>query len=107
MRNPLRTRAARRRIEIGVEDAACPGPLQLDAGAFADLEAGLAETAKQLAGGQADEGAGLARLRGNRAYWRRRGLGGSRAGGDEQSGEGGKAAHGATIAILAAFASRG
>lgn len=100
-------RAARLGIEIGVKDAAGPSPLQLHSRALADLEGGLAKSGEELAGGQADEGSRRANLwcDGGCGGWR--GLRRCGAGGDQQGGEGGETAHGATIAILAAFASRG
>src|SRR5688572_3344581 len=99
--------ADRSGIKISVEDTARARELELQADAFANLEAGRAEALDKLVGAQADEAAARADLWSGRRHWGRRGLGRGRAGGDQQGGEGGKAAHKATIAILAACASRG
>ena len=92
MDDPLHAAAAFRQIEIGVEDAAAVGPLQLGSGAFAHLERGLAEAAGEVAGGQADKDSARPLDRGGR----RSGRGPRRpgAGGDEgQDGKGEQAAH--------------
>ena len=92
MDDPLHPAAAFGQVEIGVEDAAAIGPLQLGSGAFAHLEAWLAEAAGEIAGGQADEDA-AGPLDGGRG---RAGRGPRRpgAGGDEgQDGKGKQAAH--------------
>ncbi len=92
MDDPLQAAAAFRHIEIGVEDAAAVGPLQLGSGAFAHLEGGLAEAAGEVAGGQADEHAARPLDRGGPRA--RRGPRRPGAGGDEgQDGKGDQAAH--------------
>ena len=49
------------RIEIGVEDAVAAAELELEAGAFADLQRRVAEMADQILRGEADDAARLAR----------------------------------------------
>jgi len=92
MGDPLDAAAAVGRVEVGVEHAAAARPLQLGAGALADLEAGLAEALAKLAGGEADEHAARPRQRRRGGAGRR--LGRAGAGGEERDGgEGKQAAH--------------
>src|SRR6185369_11302348 len=75
-----------RRIEIRIENAAAAAELEFEAGAFPDLQCGIAEVADELGRGEAEDAA--AALRARRLGNRRRGrLGRYRtdgAGGEEQ-----------------------
>jgi hypothetical protein len=93
--------AVRRRVEIGVEDAAIAAKLQLESGALADLQGRNAETLDQLAAGQPDQVAALHRSgRDDRLH------GGPRrrraSGGEEQKGKKQQASHLRMMATLSA-----
>ena len=75
------------RVKISVKHAARVAELELEAGAFAYLERGIAETADELRRVQADEDAGCRSDRGGGGEWLR--CGRLRRGGaacDEESG---------------------
>jgi len=102
MGDPLRPAALDRRIEIGVEDAGRPTELKLEARPFADLERRLTEPLDELARRHSKESASDVRRLRRRLdrLWRpfRFRLGPGCAGGDEEGGSEGEAAHRPTMA---------
>jgi len=93
-------------VEVGVEDAAAAAILELEARAFADLEAGGAEQLAELGHGEAEETAVLV---GALAGWGGSGDGGrglTSAGGEEEGEGGGEAAHAALASRCARLCHR-
>src|SRR5687767_4898172 len=99
MRDALDAAAARRRIEIGVEDAAWAAELELQAAALADLERRRPEPLDQIGRGQADQlAAQLGRWTDcHRLRQGLRLLRSGRAPGNEQAGEDQDTAHGGFV----------